>query len=130
MEQTAVIIIAHTTSRLKVTWRLTAASRFEHTGKMTVLLDPSILSDLETCRTRLGKKATFEKAIVDTCLILHTHTAQLEFAPVQSKLMEVCARCMTLLKARYTAAAFWRAGDEMLAECQVSCLTRTSQRGA
>lgn len=94
---------------------------------MTVLLDPSILSDLETCRTRLGKKATFEKAIVDVCLILRTQTAQRALAPVHSKLMEVCARCMTLLKARYTSTAFWKAGDEMLAESQVSCLMRIAR---
>ena len=92
---------------------------------MTVLLDPSVLSDLEKCRTRLSKKATFESAIAEACLVLRRSPAQTALAPVQVKLMEVCTRCMTLLKTRYTSAAFWTAGKDLFAMCQVSLQTLT-----
>lgn len=88
---------------------------------MTVLLDPSMLSELESCRNRLSKKATFENAIADIFLLVKANPAQTAQQPVQVKLMEVCARCMTLLKARYTSPAFWKAGRDLIASCQVSC---------
>lgn len=84
------------------------------------LLDPSVLSDLEKCRTRLSKKATFESAIADACFLVRNNPAQSALPPVQVKLMEVCKRCMTLLKTRYTSSAFWTAGKGFLALCQVS----------
>ena len=86
---------------------------------MTMDLDPSLLTDIEKCRSRLSKKATFESAIAEACLLVRENPAQIALAPVQVKLMEVCARCMTLLKTRYTSAAFWMAGKEFLALCQV-----------
>lgn len=85
---------------------------------MTVLLDPSMLSELESCRTRLSKKATFESAIADVCLLVKADHAQTALQPVQVKLLEVCARCMTLLKTRYTSSAFWKAGKDLISSCQ------------
>lgn len=84
------------------------------------LLDHSVLSDLEKCRTRLSKKATFESAIADACLLMRRNPAQVGLAPVQVKLIEVCTRFMTLLKTRYTSSAFWTAGKNFLALFQVS----------
>ena len=86
---------------------------------MTVLLDPSIVSDLEACRTRLAKKATFEKAVADVKVIVQSHHAQFALPSAQAKLLDVTGRCMTLLKTRYTSPAFWRIGSELLAQCQV-----------
>lgn len=88
---------------------------------MTVLLDPSMISELESCRTKLSKKATFESAIADVCLLVKANHAQAALQPVQVKLLEVCARCMTLLKTRYTSSAFWKAGKDLISSCQVSC---------
>lgn len=86
------------------------------------LLDPSVVTDLENCRTRLSKKATFESAVSDACLLVRKNQAQTALEPVQSKLMEVCTRCMTLLKTRYTSSVFWTAGKDLLALCQVTSL--------
>ncbi len=87
---------------------------------MAVLLDPSIVSDLEGCRARLAKKATFEKAVTELRQILQNHATQFAFPTVQAKLLDVLARCMTLLKTRYTSSAFWKAGSELLLQCQAS----------
>lgn len=88
---------------------------------MTVpLRESSIISYLEGCRTRLAKKATFEYAITEIKVLLDHSGVGLKLAAVQRKLVEVLARCMTLLKTRYTSSAFWKAGSDLLAQCQVS----------
>ena len=86
---------------------------------MTVLLDPSVVADLENCRTRLAKKASFEQAVASIQTIVQNNGAQFALPDAQSKLLDVLARCMTLLKTRYTSTAFWRAGSELLVQCQV-----------
>lgn len=91
------------------------------------LLDPSVVTYLERCRTRLSKKATFESAVADACLLIRKNQAQTALEPVQSKVMEVCTRCMTLLKTRYTSSAFWTAGKDLLALCQVKSLYHNKQ---
>ena len=85
---------------------------------MTVLLDPSIVSDLEGCRARLAKKATFEKAVTEIRQLLQINATQFALPTVQAKLLGVLARCMTLLKTRYTSSAFWKAGSDLLLQCQ------------
>lgn len=87
---------------------------------MTVLLDPSVVQELENCRTRLAKKATFERAVADLQTIVQTHYVQFALPSAQSKLLDVLARCMTLLKTRYTSPAFWKTGSELLKQCEVS----------
>ena len=104
---------------------------------MTVLLDPSVITDLQGCQTRLAKKATFEKAVTDIGHLIRNNAIQFALPTVQNKLLEVVARCMTLLKTRYTSSAFWKAGSDLLVECQVrlqramnvlACQTHTGHR--
>lgn len=96
---------------------------------MTVpLRESSIISYLEGCRTRLAKKATFEYAITEIKVLLDHSGVGLKLAAVQRKLVEVLARCMTLLKTRYTSSAFWKAGSDLLAKCQGILTSEVDQR--
>ena len=52
---------------------------------MTVLLDPSIVSDLEGCRARLAKNATFEKAIKEVRQLLQNNPTQFALPAVQAR---------------------------------------------
>lgn len=92
----------------------------------SILLDPSVISELEGCRARLGKKATFEAALDDTAHIISGRSSQFSDTAVQSKLLDLLARSMTLLRTRHTSVAFWRAEQRLLAASKVGILASLS----
>lgn len=80
----------------------------------------SVISDLEACRSRFTKKASFEAALQDVARLIRDRMAHFALPEVESKLLELLARCVTLLKTRYTSLAFWRAGSKLLETASVS----------
>lgn len=78
-----------------------------------------IIAGLEASRSKLTKKATFEAALQDMSEIIESKSAEFALSEVESKLVEVLARCVTLLKTRYTSLAFWRAASKLLEKAQV-----------
>ena len=88
-------------------------------GPRSTLVDNSLLSELDACRGKLTKKATFETSLKEVIRLMHQQTQQFALPEVEQKLLEVSARCVTLLKTRHTLPAFWRAGSELLAQAQV-----------
>lgn len=93
------------------------------------LLVASVIGELEACRNKLTKKATFETSLQDIARLIGEKTAQFALPEVEIKLLDVSARSVTLLKTRYTSPAFWRAVASMLATAQVPCLSTSSVRG-
>lgn len=82
-----------------------------------------ITTGLEASRSNLAKKATFEAALQDISEIIKSNPGQFALSEVESKLVEVLARCVTLLKTRYTSLAFWTAVSKLLETAQTVVTT-------
>lgn len=88
-------------------------------GTRSNLVHASVIGELEACRGKLTKKATFETSLQEVVRLIQGQTPQFALPEIEQKLLEVSARCVTLLKTRHTSPAFWRAGSELLAAAQV-----------
>jgi len=78
-------------------------------------------------KQRLERKATFEAAVKDlTCAIKALGTAD---TPATAADLTLVPRVHTLLKARYSNPAFWKAGLELFKAVQVGCTTHACKEG-
>ena len=82
------------------------------------LADPCISMGvhIEDLRVRLGRKNTFEAALVDLERLLTADQA-ISAAPA---FQDAVQRSFTLLKSRYTTPAFWAAGRRLYLAAKVS----------
>ena len=74
------------------------------------MVDPALL---QNAKAGLSKRSTFESAIKQLQELISDSTVE-----DMQQLWEAIKRCFTLLKTRYTAQAFWLAGQDLFTATQ------------